>query len=389
MMMQKKLTWIALPVVGALMAYSLWNGGTAKVEEEEDHHHHDYVQFSQDQLKAHSIDTQLAKAGNLKQVVRAPAQIIIGSDNVAHVLPKAPGIALKANKNLGQAVAANEVLATLESRDMAEAKAAYLTADRKEQLTSKTWQREKSLYEKKISAATDYNTAENDWAEASIALELARQKLHALGMNDEEIKELAHAAPNSLRLYEVHSPIAGRVISRHITLGELVNTEQEIYVIANLSKVWAEISVFAQDRPYIKEGQPVTIATADGRKTQAKVVYISPVIDQETRTSTALAEIDNASEEWLPGTFAQAELITENIPVAIIIPKEAVQNVEGANAVFVAENDGFAVRSITTGREDENHYEVLSGLEKGETYASKNTFMLKAELQKDEAEHMD
>ncbi len=388
--MRTSLKYIALLAVCALAAYSLWNGDSVKIAEAEDeHHHHDFVQFPHDQLKKHAIDTQTAGNGTLKQVVRAPAQIVMGSDSVSHILPKAPGIAIKTNKNLGEYVAVNELLATLESREMAETKAAYLIADKKEQLTAKTLQREKNLHAQMISATKDFNTAESEWEEAYIALELTRQKLHALGLDEAEVKELSRAAPNSLRVYEVRSPIAGRVISRHITLGEMVNAEQEIYVVADLAKVWAEISVFAQDRPFVKEGQTVTVTTADGIKAAAKIVYLSPVIDQDTRTSTAMAEIDNTTGEWLPGTFAQAVLITENIPVALMIPKDAVQNIDGANAVFVAENDGFAVRAITTGQGDETHYEVLSGLEPGDTYASKNTFLLKAELQKDEAEHMD
>ena len=75
--------------------------------------------------------------------------------------------------------------------------------------------------------------------------------------------------------------------------------------------------------------------------------------------------------------------------MTLLVPKEAIQNVDGQDVIFISEKDGFAVRPITTGRSDDRQQEVLDGLTVGETYACKNTFLLKAELKKDEAEHMD
>jgi membrane fusion protein, heavy metal efflux system len=388
--MQKILTLIATLAACALLSYFLWTQQNSSTEEEEhDDHHHDFVEISEDQLKSHNIDMRKATAGTLQQIVRAPAKIVIASNRLSHVIPKAPGIVLTVQKNLGERVSANEILATLESKEMAEAKAAYLTAIKKEQLENSRFQREKSLFDKNISAVQDFYTAQHDWEEAMIEKELSHQKLCSLGLCDDEILQLPQVPLKQLRVYEVRSPIEGRVIAQHITPGELVTNEHELYVIADLSKVWAEINVFSQDRPQTKQGQPVTISTHEGQKVKAVIVYLSPIIDEETRTSLAIAEIINPKETWLPGTFVQAELTTEAVPVACMITKEAVQNVDGENVIFIAQEGGFAVRPIAIGKSDEKFYEVLSGLEPGETYACSNTFLLKADLKKDEAEHMD
>lgn len=387
--MRNTLTIIVTLAVCATLTYFLWDNESHHIEEEEIEHHHDFIAFSDEQLNRYNIITQPTSSGSLQTIIRAPTLIIINPNQIAHVLPKVTGIAIKAYKNLGEEVHEGDILATLESREIAEAKAAYLTALKKEQLTTNTLSREKNLHEQHISSTLDYKTAENAWDEAHINLELCEQKLYALGLDTHDLQLLQNTPKNQLREYAVRSPISGTVIERHITPGEGITDDHEIYTIANLSTVWAEISVFSQDRPYIKKGQTITLSTSNGNRIQARVLHASPIIDQDTRTSTVIAEIDNQSHHWLPGTFAQAELIANTTPVALVVPKEAVQNIEGIDTVFVATQEGFAVRPITTGKCDETHYEVLDGLNHGETYACKNTFLLKAELQKDEAEHMD
>lgn len=386
----RKSTTIGTTLVGCLLAtYFLVTPNTSEIDEEEEHHHDEFLTFSQELLEANHIEIEKALSGKLKQRVRAPAQITVVSDKKAHILPKAAGVAIAAYKNLGENVTAGEIIAILESKEMAEAKSRYLTALKKEGLASKDFIREKNLREKNISSIQDFNNAENTKEEAQIDLELAKQKLHTLGLSREAIEALPSQSPEQLRIYELRSPIAGKVISRHIAPGELVTSDHEVYIIADLSTVWAEIQVFSQDRPFVQQGQPVTISTNDGQSIKTKVSYLSPIINQDTRTSTALVNIDNTSEIWLPGSFAQAEFITEEVSVPLIVKKEAIQNIDGVDVLFIAVENGFAVKPVTKGRGDEEHCEVLSGLEPGEDYACKNTFLLKADLKKDEAEHMD
>jgi len=388
--MRKIFILAATLAICGVMAYFFINFETAPGKaEEEAHHHDDFISFSQEQCKTHGIDVCETSSGSLQQIVRAPAKIIIVADQLAHVLPKVSGIAQTAYKNLGDPVIKGELLATFESKEMAEAKSAYLTALKKEQLANDTFEREQSLFEKNLSTAQDYQTASHDNEEAAIDKELSRQKLYALGLSFSEIEQLPNESPNQLLTYELRSPITGQVIDRHLSIGEWVSNDHEAYVIANLNPVWAEIQIFPRDRRSVKKEQQVTVKSHDGHSAEGKVVYLSPVINENTHTSTAIVEIDNASGEWFPGAFAQAELVAETVPAANVVPKSAIQEIDGKPVLFVVRKDGFVVRPITTGRGDEQHQEVLDGLEKGETYAAKNTFLLKAEFQKEEAEHMD
>jgi cobalt-zinc-cadmium efflux system membrane fusion protein len=123
------------------------------------------------------------------------------------------------------------------------------------------------------------------------------------------------------------------------------------------------------------------------RQASGTIIALSPVIDPETRSAKAIAELDNAAGIWKPGDYVDARLIESEQEVDILVPVAAIQTVKGSKVVFVSESGGFRVRPVTTGREDSRNVEIVSGLEFGETIATSNTFTLKAELGKAEAEH--
>ena len=392
--MQKKTTLFLSSAVFVFIALALWFIEADHHHEHEHEHDHDHepqeiVALSEEQMQTNGIEVQSAKGGILQKVVRAPAKITINPDHLAHIFPKVTGNAWIAYKNLGETIQQGEVLALLESREMAEAKADFLAAQKKERLTAYCYDREKNLFDKRISAEGDYHKAKHDWDEAKIHLELTRQKLHALGLSSFEIKQLPDADPVTLRFYELRAPISGNIIHRHFNPGEFIGLEHEAFIIADLTKVWAEINIFPEDLEYLQKGQILTISMPSGHSTQAKITYISPVIDEDTRTATAIAEINNQSGNWSPGTFTYANLNTDIVEYPLVIPKDAIQKIDDIDTIFIASSEGFRVRPVKIGQSDEQNCEVIFGLEPGEAYACKNTFLLKADLKKEEAEHMD
>lgn len=392
--MRKELTIMITTAACVLTAYVFWNMGSPSEDEEHhdhdhEHHHEELVHLNEDQIKEYGVELQQVRPGKLRQMIQAPAKIMIGADQIVHIYPKVSGTILKAYKNLGETVGVNEIIATVESREMAEAKAAYLAAYNKDLLTENTLQREKGLHEKKISAAQEFHRAESARSESLIDLELTKQKLQALGLTEQEIDRLPKEPLKNLIVYEIRSPIAGKVIARHVAPGELVGLDHEVYVIADLSKLWVEMNIFPNERKFVREGQVVTIAGHDGQTTKSTIIYLNPVINEETRTSTAIAEIDNRAGKWLSGTYVNAELVTEVINVPLMVSKEAVQNIDGEDTVFVSMAEGFSLRPVRIGQSDNSYCEITAGLAEGEQVACKNTFLLKAELKKDEAEHID
>lgn len=345
------------------------------------------VKLDQAQLTAAGINLTTIGAGTLEREVIVPGRITAAADRMAQIVPKVAGTVVEAKKNLGDLVEKGEVLALIESREMAESVADYLAAKRAEELARTTLNREKTLWDKKVTAEQDYLNARNAHQEAKIRLDLTRQKLQALGHDADTIKKYdTMAASDTLRFHELKSPLAGRVIARELTLGEYVDTTHTAFSVADLSIVWIETAIAPNDLPFVKEGQSAQV-TSGNSKTEGKLIFISPAIDAETRAAKAIIELDNKEGSWRPGEFANAAIATSAQETGLIIPKDALQNLDGKPTAFVRTAEGFEKRAVTTGREDSRMIEVLSGLKAGETIAISGTFTLKAEFGKAEAEH--
>jgi cobalt-zinc-cadmium efflux system membrane fusion protein len=195
-------------------------------------------------------------------------------------------------------------------------------------------------------------------------------------------------ANESLALYEVKSLIAGTVIEKHITLGEHVSNEQDIYVVADLSSVWANVTVYARDLERIRVGQTATIEAAGiSERATGRIDYVGPVVGEATRTSVARIVLPNPRRVWRPGLFVTARVRTELVPAQMAVPDRAIQSVRGQTVVFVEDGDGFRSQAVRTGKTDGEWTEILSGLRPGDTIVVENSFILKSELLKSEAGH--
>jgi cobalt-zinc-cadmium efflux system membrane fusion protein len=139
----------------------------------------------------------------------------------------------------------------------------------------------------------------------------------------------------------------------------------------------------------VPEGSSVSIrAIGIEGGASAKIVFVSPLLDRETRNARVIASLPNRDHRWKPGTFVTAEVPFGDDPSKLIVPRNALQIVKGAPMLFVRDANGFEARQVRTGREDDDDVEIVSGLAPGETIAVANTFTLRAELEKaDASEH--
>ena len=191
----------------------------------------------------------------------------------------------------------------------------------------------------------------------------------------------------SLSRYEIKTLIEGVVLEKHVTLGEAADREKQTFMIADLSSVWVELSVYQKDLQNVRVGQTVRISVSDDRAPAEGVIsYVTPSVDPLTRTATARAVLENKDGAWPPGMFVKARVVSTGI-AEVAIPHSALQRVEGETVVFVETDEGFKPRPVQVGREGDRVVEVLSGLEVGERLVADNAFLLKAELGKSEAEH--
>jgi cobalt-zinc-cadmium efflux system membrane fusion protein len=382
--------WQFWPLSSSLEVSSIQTVKANPKDPADDHEEENIIPISSNQMADLDIQTKIAGPGILSGTISTRGKIILHPDKLAHILPKISGVAKETFKNIGDRVKIDDVLAILESREMADIKANYLAANEKGKLALSLLEREKRLYEKKVSAEQDYLNAESAYIETKINIQLAKQKLHAFGIDDVEIEGLSTAIDPDLRIYDIRSPMNGIVIARHINKGEFIENTTTIYEIADLSTVWIEIGIYPKDLAKVKQGQMVDIfLPLDGRVAKAKIIYLSPIIQDETITAKAVAELANPNGNWRPGSFVKVNIATKKMSVPLVVPKDAIQEMDGKNYVFVKVPEGFEKRQIQVGVNDNNNVEVLSGLSAGEEYASSKTFLFKADLGKKEAEHAD
>jgi cobalt-zinc-cadmium efflux system membrane fusion protein len=187
----------------------------------------------------------------------------------------------------------------------------------------------------------------------------------------------------SLSPYEVRSLIDGTVIELHMTRGELIENADHSVVVADLSRVWVNLSVYQKDLPHVRLGQPVTIeAGPDHPEARGVVDYVSPVVDEETRTAIARVVLPNRDGEWKPGLFVKGVLTVGEVDAEVAVPKTAIEMLGGQSVVFVRTDGGFRPRVVMVGRSNDTHVEIVGGLAPGQRYVVRNGFTLKAELEK-------
>ena len=295
------------------------------------------------------IEVAVARAGSVQTSLTLPGTIALNADRRVHVVSRIPGIVQEIRKQLGDAVRAGEVMAVIDSRELADTKAAYLAARERVTLAETTFAREKDLWEKKISPEEDYLKAKQALAEVRIELQVAAQKLRALGFAEASVQQLAGRANASLTRYEVVAPFAGTVIEKHIAVGEMLKDDTEAFVVADLSTVWVDLNIAAKDLPLVRKGQRVVIAADTTMQAEGTVSYISPVVSDETRTVLTRVVLPNPDGRWRPGLFVTATLTASETPVAVLIPKTATQTIDGQPSVFVQTPEGFAPRPVTAG----------------------------------------
>jgi cobalt-zinc-cadmium efflux system membrane fusion protein len=267
-------------------------------------------QVEMDQAKIARAGVAIATAGSatLQNRLQLYGRIGANEDKLVQIQPRFPGILRSVNKRLGDAVAKDEVIASIESNQ-------------------------------------------------------------------------------SLTRYDARSPIAGTVVEKNASLGEFVGDQSKMFVVADLANVWVDFSVYRQDFARIRPGLPVKIDLGgDQASAQSTISYISPLGAPDTQTMLARAVVDNPNGLLMPGLFVTGEIALDPIPLPIAVEVQAVQTLDGRSVVFVREGDKFAARPIEIGRRDANYAEVLSGLKAGEKYATRNSFVVKAELGKSAVE---
>ncbi|ULR88250.1 efflux RND transporter periplasmic adaptor subunit [Comamonas sp. B21-038] len=363
---------------GSKDAHGAAEGGHAEGEEAGE----GLVKLSPAQAKAAGLVVAQAGPASIKKQVLLPGEIRFDEDRTAHVVPRVAGVVASVHAQLGEQVAKGQLLAVIQSPAVSDQRSELQTAQRRLAFAKRNYEREKQLWQERISAEQDYQAAQQALQEAEIAVANAAQKLSAIGAG-------AGAGTGGSSRYELRAPLAGMVVEKHLTVGESVTDSTASFTVSDLRSVWAEISVAAPQLPDVRMGAPVVVrATAFDSQAEGRIAYVGALIGAQTRTAPARVALANPQGVWRPGLFVDVELLAGESPVPIAVDAKAIQRPDGKESVvFVPTEGGYQAQVVQLGATDGKTTEVTSGLNAGQSYVKQGSFMLRAELGKASAEH--
>jgi cobalt-zinc-cadmium efflux system membrane fusion protein len=347
------------------------------------------VNLSAEKQKLAGIEVRTLSLEVVSTPMSATAVIELNADRVSKVSSRATGKITRLMATQGQRVKSGQALAYLDSVELDQIWTDYRKAQGKVDLARKNFQREETLFQKKISPEKDVLKARQELGEAEADINLAQERFRMLGV---DVELFATTKGNGNHpLIPVASSAGGVVIEKMVSQGEVVNPEKVLFMVADLSTLWVVIDVYEKDMSRLRVGTGVKVSvTAFPEKVfKGKISYVADIVDEKTRTEKARVTIDNASGLLKPGMFASVLVEAKNggAEQLIAVPEEAVLIDGAARYVFVQVSpDKFKRRDIEIGRTFGKSLEVTAGIKQGETVTVKGAFILKSELKKGELE---
>ena len=322
------------------------------------------------EVAAAGILVETVAAGNIGAGILAPAAATAQPTGVAALTAHAEGIIVRLNKRLGDPVQAGEVLAVVDSKDAAQLASDRASADARAVLARRIAAQEEALYSQGATSKRSLETAEASLAAAEADARRARD---------------AAATANLARdghSVAVISPVTGRITAQAAALGAFVRTETELFRVSDPRLIQVEAQLTARDAARIHPGDAASLLLPNGGTARATVRSVAPALDPLSRTQSVVLTVPEELA-LAPGETLQVRITPRTATAdTIVVPEEAVQTVDGRDSVFLQTDSGFAVRHVAVGSRSAGQASIVSGLQAGQRIATRNAFLLKAELGK-------
>ena len=336
--------------------------------------------LSAEQLQKAGVQVLQAAPAEIRSALQLPGEVTLNEDRSVRMTPRVAGVVERVAVSQGQSVQAGQVLAVLASPQVAQWRSEAQSAQKRLQLAQANYSREKHLWQEKVSAEQDYLQAQQQKAEAEIAVSSAQAQLSALGAQS--------TAGLALNQFALRAPFAGVVLEKQLSLGEAVKDDASVFTVADLRQLWVQISVPAQHLAQLRVGQSVRVqADSTGQEAVGKVAFVGSVLGEQTRSASVRVLLDNHDQAWRPGLFVTVAVYTQSVQAAVAVPLAALQTIAGQPSVFVQSPQGWRAQAVQLGVQDAQWVEIKQGLQAGQNYAAQGSFVLKAELGKSEAAH--
>ncbi|MER3425555.1 MAG: efflux transporter periplasmic adaptor subunit [Nitrospiraceae bacterium] len=345
------------------------------------------VRLTAEEFNRAGIKIQPVIRGEFRTFRDFPGTVVPNQHALAEITALVRGRVVDVYADVGQEVKGGQLLALLYSSELGMAQSAYLKAEAKLYVAERAYNRAKSLLEEKVIGVAEAQRREGEMISARAEAREARDRLRLLGMSEEEIRRLDRE--QTIRSHvPIAAPFDGRIIARNLTKGEVVETIEKLFVVADLSEVWVLANIPEKDIPYFyrdhaMEGKSVGVRVSafPNEVFPGTITYVGDVLNPATRTMQVRLELPNPKRKLKPEMFATIRVHSEPEPGVLLIPETAVQRDRDRRFVFVQrEQHTFEVREVRLGESNGQVIKVLDGLRESEPVVTNGSFVLKSEL---------
>jgi membrane fusion protein, heavy metal efflux system len=344
------------------------------------------VRLTAEQVATIKLATEVVATRAVSSEIQATAEIVPPDDGVARIGSKLGCRITRLPVPVGATVKAGQLIAVVDSAELGAAKADYLMAAAQARLTRETADREKILFEKKISSERDYRVAEAEATKARAAKEATEARLHTLGFSDAQLQNFTaeqHASSSIM----VTTPIAGVVVERPVSLGQVIQPQDTVGVVMDLRTVWMQVDAYERDLAQLAVGQKVSavVPAWPEREFKGELQSIGAVVDRRSRTIKVRVVMPNLDGALKPGMFAVVALAGSEGEArqGLFAPSAAVQRDGDKAIVFVPLGaTEFQLREVETGVRSGAWIQITRGLTAGERVVTTGAFQLKSEARK-------
>ena len=326
------------------------------------------VKIPAEYLAIAKIAVEPVSSGGLEAEILTTGTVAAPPNSEAIIVARASGNITRVNRQLGDTVRVGEALAQVDSLEAAAMAADRNVANAKADLARKSYARESSLFAQGV-------TPRQEMEAAQLALAVAETEAQRAS----SVAKAAHVSADG-KSVAVLSPIAGKITAQMATLGGFVQPQTELFRVAGAGQVQVEASLPAADIGRVAIGDKATIVAASGTPVAATVRSVTPTVSGSTRAATVVLTPVSSARELITGEGVQARLHVKNGATGMVVPEDAVQNVDGHDVLFVRTKDGFRVQPVLVGTRSRGVAQIVSGIRAGEQVATRNAFLVKADM---------
>lgn len=382
-----------------VLALALWPaagcGGKGGVDEPEqaaeeskEGHQKGLIELTPEQVESSGIRKGKVERRDQAGLLEASAQIEASPQGQAKVGARIEGRITDIRVGPGDPVRAGQTLAVLDSPEVGRSKADFLAALSRSSVAQKSAEREKTLFEKKISSEREWHEAESEAVKTRADKEAAENRLHALGVTDADLERLTVKGHYDSTV-SIQAPISGVVVERSLSLGQMVAPADTLFTVMDLAEVWILLDVYERDLSQVKVGQVarVRVAAYPEQEFRGRVANVGVVFEASSRAAKARVVLSNPAGALRPGMFATVTLegTTGEERTLVVAPSSAVQRDGEDNYVFIPRGEHeFESRRVKVGRALGEWTEITEGVGDGETVVTAGSFFLKSEMKKSE-----